>query len=407
MTHILIIAWRNIWRNPQRSIMMVLAITVGLWGGLIAASIVNGLVKQRFETSIESTISHLQIHHPDFLRDQSMNHTIDSGKELFDLLANDPAVKGFAGRTIVRGMLATANMATGVQMIGIDPCMESMTTTIKDCIIDGSYFEEAYPHPVIIGNSLAEKVKAGVGSRVVLTFQDKHNELIAASFRVAGIFQTANTYWDEQHIYMIGEELNAFVGFEQALHEVAVLLKDYRLANERAEHYRAIHPDLQIRTWAEVSPELGFLHEMASIMMMVLLMVILMALAFGLLNTMLMAVTERVQELGMLMAIGMKKTQVFLLIVFETTLLSLAGAITGMTVASITVSLLSTKGIDLAIAGGDSLHDLGFSSVVYPFIEPSFLFGLTMMVTITAILTAIYPALKILKKKPAEAVNET
>ena len=399
------ISWRNIWRNRQRSVIMILAITAGLWGGLLAASIAMGLIDQRFRTGIEQEFSHVQIHNPEFLKDNSPKYSIDNSREIFDRLKDDEHVQAFSGRALVNGMIATANQTKGINILGIDPEREPETTSLDKNIIEGNFLDETMRNPVLIGKRLAESMKAGVGSRVVLTFQDLDNELVSVACRVSGIFQTANTMYDESNIYLLHSDLNELLGGENLINQIAIVLVDYRESDPFVEAQKAIYPDLTIRTWAEISPQLSLYYQMGMTMFIIILIIILMALAFGLLNTMLMSVFERIRELGVLMSIGMSKKRVFLMIVIETVFLTLTGAMVGMLTGFATIKLVSNKGINLAPLGGDTLQDFGFDPVIYPQLEGSLIIYLTILVILTALLTGIYPAFKAIRLQPAEAVR--
>ncbi len=393
------------WRNRQRSIVMIIAVMVGLWGGIFAASLMFGLLNQRFKSSIEQQVSHVQIHHSEFLRDYNVKYFIQRWDDLKVELSEDNDVLAFSGRAKVSGMIRTATLTAGVNIMGVCPQMEANTTSLDENIIDGNYLDKEFRNPALIGESLADKVNARIGSRIVLTFQDVDGELGAASFRVAGIYRTAATAWDERHVFVLQDELNELLGYEKIVNEVGILTDDHEKADAFAGRYQELYPDLEVRTWAEISPELAFLQEMAGMMYVIILIVILLALAFGLLNTMLMAVIERIKELGMLMAIGMNKKRIFAMILLETTFLSLTGAILGMAVGYTTTSVLSRKGIDLSAVGGDALKDYGFDAVVYPVFEPGVFVIITVLVILTALFTSIFPALKALRLKPAEAVQ--
>ena len=399
------ISWRNIWRNPKRSITMVLSIAAGLWGGVFAASIAMGLLNQRFQTGVEQELSHVQMHNPQFLIETNINHHVEDWLQIKEQLNHDQRVKAFTGRTIVNGMIATANLTRGVNILGIDPATEASTTGLDQNTIDGEFFGESTQNPILIGNSLAEKMKARLGTRVVLTFQDTNNELVSISCRVSGIFQTANSMYDEMNIYMLQHDLTEHLGVEGIVNQVALVLHELDQAGDFAAEYGDMFPELTVRTWAEISPQMAFYNQMGMTMFMIILAIILMALAFGLLNTMLMAVFERTRELGMLMCIGMNKKRIFLMIMFETIFLTITGSLAGTALAVVSVNLFSERGINMAPVGGDSLQNFGFDPVIYPVIDNSFFAMLAILVILTAVLTAIYPALKALRLRPAEAVR--
>jgi len=406
MKVLLKISWRNIWRNPRRSLVMILALTIGLWAGIFVSALMFGMLDQRFKTSIEQHISHIQIHHPEFLKDNNVKFGIEEWDKLQQQLSADQEITAYSGRTKVNGMLATATLTRGITIIAIEPANENLTTRLADNIIEGSYFEDAGRNAILIGKKLAEKTRLQERSRLVLTFQNIEGELVSASFRVAGIFETSNSMYDEMNAYVLKSEMANYLAEDMIINEIALLTSNPQEANAVRDRYLTVFPNLSIRTWAEISPELSFLQEMGQTMLVIILVIILFALAFGLVNTMLMSVFERIPELGMLMAVGMNRKKVFGMIMFETAFLTFIGAAGGMLMGLLTNLIFGKSGIDLASVGGDSMHDWGFPSLVYPMLETSFFVTLTVLVIITAFLTSIYPALKALRLKPAEAVRK-
>jgi ABC-type antimicrobial peptide transport system permease subunit len=138
---------------------------------------------------------------------------------------------------------------------------------------------------------------------------------------------------------------------------------------------------------------------------MIYLVIILLALVFGIINTMLMTILERFRELGMLMAIGMNKLRVFLMIVMETLFLSFVGVPLGLLLGWGTVSYFGKYGLDLS-AFSESLQMYGMSDMTYFDLNPAVYWQVPMMVGFTALLASIYPALKAIRLKPVEAIRK-
>ncbi|HPG34183.1 MAG TPA: hypothetical protein PLM34_10020, partial [Lentimicrobium sp.] len=128
MKTLITISWRNVWRNKSRSITILLAIAFGLWGGIFATSISAGMMNQRFENSIEKQISHIQIHNPDFIKDDNIKFSIHKSGQLINDLLKDTLVKAFSARTLCSGMIATATLTKGVKIFGINAQEEARTT---------------------------------------------------------------------------------------------------------------------------------------------------------------------------------------------------------------------------------------------------------------------------------------
>lgn len=289
--------------------------------------------------------------------------------------------------------------------MAIDPATEAKTTGLDKNILEGNYLEAGSKNQVLIGRSLAEKLKLQIGSRLVVTFQNTEGDLVSSAFRVGGIFQTANLVLDEKNIYILQSCLAGYTGQQNLVNEVAVLLNDPEQVNSESEVLQASFSGLKVRTWADLSPELAYIQDMGGQMLIMIMAIILLALAFGLVNTMLMSVHERVYELGMLMAIGMNRRKVFLMITLETTFLTFVGSLAGMALGYITTLILGQRGLDLAPVGGDAMLQYGYPSVVYPMLEPIFFIQLTFLVVIMVFASAIFPTIKALKLKPAVAVR--
>ena len=400
------IAWRNVWRNKARSIVIILSVGFGLWGGIFATAFISGLINQQFISGIENQVSHIQIHNPDFIRErQSDMHLADAASIKSFLMENDK-VKSFSGRTLSSGMLANASMTSGVEIIGISPEHEMQTIKLHDKVVEGSFLNSDIRNPVMIGAKLAEKMKIQVGNRIVLTFQDIDNNINSASFRVGGIYRTTNSVNDERIVYVLQGDLAKYLGAEGLINEIAILLYDLDMVDDFREVLRSKYPDNEIRTWVEISPDLGFMKEFTGFGKLILLIIIMFALAFGLLNTMLMTIFERTRELGVLMSVGMSKLKVFSMILIETTVLIVTGSLFGSLIGSLTVSLTKKTGIDLTGLGGDALLQYGFDPVIYPELEGAFYINLAVLVLLTAIAASLYPAYKALKLNPADAVRK-
>lgn len=241
---------------------------------------------------------------------------------------------------------------------------------------------------------------------VILTFQDKNGEITGGKFRVCGIYKTSNPMFDETSIFVRKNDLSRLTGYnENTIHEIAVLLTDKSLAKEKVAILKKKFPNQKIEYWGEISPELVILTDYMDLYNFVIIGIILAALAFGIINTMLMAIIERTKELGMLAAIGMNKQRRFIMIMLETVFLSLVGAVTALLINFFLMLRLSETGIDISKKWGQGMESVGYDTLIYPVFETSDYINITLMVIIIAILSSIYPAIKAIRLKPAEAVR--
>ena len=398
------ISWRNVWRNGLRSSVVISSIAVGIWAGVFVLGLSTGLNNQRQQSAINNTLSHIQIHNPDFIKDFNVQHRIPDGEAVHQTLADDPLIKVFTERVILTGMISSANGVYGVRISGVDIETEKQVTTLHQKLLEGEYLTGIKRNPVLISQRMAKKLNVKMRSKVVLTFQKDDGEIVAAAFRVSGIYKTISSREDELNIYVKGSDIQRLLDIGNEFHEIAILLNDFEKVDVESKVLKAQFPNLEVQPWNVVSPELGYANEMMSQLLYLFIAIILFALSFGIINTMLMAVLERNRELAMFMSIGMNRLLVFLMIVCETVFISMIGGPLGVLLGYLTINYYGVEGIDLSIVS-EGLENFGVGSIVYTELESVFYIHVTIMVLISALLSSIYPAWKALKVNPAEGIR--
>ncbi len=402
---ILKIAWKNIWRSRGRSMVVIGSIIVGIWALLLGSGLMNGFMESYMADVINHDVSNIQVHNPGFKKDFDIKYSIPEGEKKAKDLRSRPGVKAVTTRVILNGMIASTRKGSGVQIRGIDVVQEAEVTRLDSLISEGAYFEGIKINPVVLGEKLADELKVKVKSKVVLTFNDANANLTSAAYRVAGIVKSSSLKINGQYVYVRKEDLFRNLANNNQIHEIAVLTDSQTDEEILVSEYNQKYQGDKAESWREIAPELALMQGMYSQMLYVLLVIIMLALVFGIVNTMLMAVLERMRELGMLMAIGMNKLRVFMMVMAETICLSLVGAPVGLLVAWLTIKYFRHVGIDLSNYS-EGLEAFGYSSILYPYVAESTYFIVTIAVIITAIIGALYPAWKAVKLNPVEALHK-
>ncbi len=469
------VAWKNVWRNKLRSLVVIFAVMIGLLAGSFGVALMEGVAKKRAKSAIHNEISHIQIHHPKFQENFEAKFNIKSADELISEIYKDPEVVAITSRMVVSGMINTSGGNTGAFIYGIDPETEKQVTDIHTYIKDsiGNYFENDKRNQILISETTAKKLKLDryklsqktinallsaafpvkdtialysildkqfrsqknyfdklrelinpdlveefqfifikysilfkERAKIVINLQDYNGQITGDKFRVTGIYKTSNRMFDEKTVFVNKKDLAALTGYNESKpHEIAVLLEDRSTAKNYAEVLREKYPDLKIESWGEIDPMVIMIAEYLEIFNYFLIAFILAALAFGIVNTMLMAIMERTKELGMLAAIGMNRKRIFSMIMLETIFLTIVGAVVGLVVNYGIISYLSEKGIDLTKQMGEAFEAIGYDTMIYPEMGLNYYIGITLLVIFAAILSSVYPALKAIKLNPADAVR--
>lgn len=398
-------AWRNLWRNKLRSSIIITAVTLGVFAGIFLIAFSTGMVNSRIESIIGIEVSHIQIHIPGFLDNDEFSKLIDNADNVLNKVRKNPDVVAACKRVIINSMVASAETGTGVKIIGTDPDDERKVTQLSSKIIEGKYLDESSRNPVIISKRLAHKLKVGLKNKIIITVQDINQNLTSGAFRIVGIYKTDNSMFDEANIFVRNNDLCRLTGIStNKANEIAVLLNKNENTNKVTKSLAAQFPNLEVKNWQELSPEAGYLVSAMNQYMYIFIIIILLSLCFGIINTMLMVIIERIRELGMLMAIGMNRLRIFTMIMLETVFLSLTGGLLGIVLGFFASEYFSKRGIDLYF-WKEAFSEIGYSSLVYPVIDSKTMFVTTLMVILTGIISALYPAYKALKLNPSESIR--
>ena len=399
------IAWRNVWRNKSRSLIVVSSIAVGVWALIAGTGFMNGFMVSYITDAITFNISNIQVHNPEFSVDKDINFYIPNSEEKAKKLESFEGVTATTRRVILNGMIASAKKASGVEIRGIDVENEQRVTHLDSLLVDGAYFEGIKRNPVIIGQKLAEELNVRIRSKIVLTFSDKSGEMVSAAFRVVGIIKSSAINLNEMTAFVRDSDIQPLLGIGENYHEIATTVNVQADEQPIISEYQKNYKDDLIQDWRQISPDLAYVSDVFGNMLYILMGIILTALVFGIINTMLMAVLERIKELGMLMAIGMNKSKVFFMIVLETIFLGALGTPIGLIIGYVNVNYYHTKGVDLT-AYSEGLESFGYASVLYPYLDSSIYLIVSLGVFVTTIIGAAYPAYKAVSLKPIEAIQK-
>lgn len=399
------ISWRNIWRNKTRSFVIIAAIALGLWGGIFSTAFMNGMAEQQIFSTIHTETGNIQLNAKNFLLNYDILQNITNADSAVKTIEKIPGVAGVSPRIQMMAMASTAASSTGIMINAVVPAKQKTVSNLYQSVTDGNYFDSAEDNPIVIGQQLADKLHAKIHSRIVMTLQTTGGDITYGAFKVTGIFRTHNTDFDKLNVFVRREDLQRLINFpENTVSAITVLLNNTDDTKSITTQLKKQFPNLQVQGWQQLSPMLQAMSGTMEEFSLIFVGIILIALAFGIINTMLMAVLDRTREIGMLMSIGMSPGKVFRMIVLETILLSLTGAAIGVLLSVGTIVYFGKAGINLSVIG-EGVNALGYSSMVYPQLGIGFYVQLAILVIIISIIAGIFPALRAIRMNPAEAVR--
>lgn len=400
---ILSLAWKNIWRNKTRSLILIIAAALGLWGGVFTIALMNGMWEAMINNYIDRNTGHIQIHAKDFLKEKNLNNYIAEGEKILSQLQTEKEITGVSARVIIDGLVSSPHASGGIKIVGINLTDEMKVTTISKALKEGKFFSEANDQ-VVIGKKLAEMLKVKLRSKIVLSFQGLDGTIIYAALRVVGIFETESSTSDRLQLFVKKEDIFKLLNTKPIYHEIAIRAVNGETADLILPKLNNQFANYDVDSWLELSPMFKYGEASFDIQLYFFIGIILFGLLFGIINTMLMSVLDRVREFGVLLAVGMKRIKLFRLIMLESLILSIFGALIGVALGYVTILLVSKVGVDLSLFSA-GLAYYGINTVLCPVMPKEAFYIISLMIIITAVIASLYPAFKAIKLQPAVAIR--
>lgn len=400
------LAWRNLWRNHRRTLIMLLAISVGVWAMIFMTALMRGMVDQMIQDGINSLPGFVQIHHPEFRDDPSIDNSLaEPGGELMTALEG-PTVTGWTSRVRVPAMISSERNSRGVTLLGVDPAGEKAVGFDPDSIVEGRFLTGPDDKGVVIGKKLLERLETDLGKRVVVMSQDPENNVADRGFRIVGIYEAKLASLEEAFIYAGRSTVQALLKMKGQVSEIAVAGPDYRDVTDLLATVKNAAPaGTEVLPWMKLDTYLGLMMGVMDGFVLVWIIVIFLALSFGLVNTLMMAVFERVREIGLIQALGMRPTAILYQVLMESVMLLLLGLFIGNLLAIASILPLR-DGIDLSIVA-QGMEMMGAASTLYPALTLHDLIMANAVVIVLGLATSLLPAWRASQYKPVEAIAKT
>jgi putative ABC transport system permease protein len=397
-------AWRNLWRNPRRTGVVLTAIAVGISGCVLSMSINTGMVAGMVDTAIRSGLAHLQVHASGWDENPQLEvRLLDGGSEIAEALDGIPEIESWAPRLRAQGLVASPRASMGVAITGVDPKREGGVSIAVDSLTKGEWLGQ--PRRVVLGYKLASRLEVEVGGKLVVSVQDIDGELTGQAFRVSGLLRSGTRELDDGVVFLRIEDAQRLLGMDQAISEIAIVTTDRdRVDVIQAKLEARLGTGPEIRTWAQLEPLLIYMIDSLDSMAWVIYAAIFIAMAFGIANVLMMAVFERTREIGMMRAVGMSRMRVVTLVVLESSFVTAIGLVLGVALAAVGVWLIG-DGIDIS-RWADSLDQYGVESKLKPTLSLRDLIAPIAIGAITAVLSSLWPALRAGRAKPADALRQ-
>jgi ABC-type lipoprotein release transport system permease subunit len=390
------LAWRSIWRNRRRTLITVLSIGFGLTCAIFFIAIGEGVYAQLIDQVVRMQAGHITLENPNYRDAPAVDLWIKAPDLLRSQIESLPQVERTKMIILGQGIARSGSGNVSATLMGIEPSVELETSPLTRHMVEGRYLNDDDGPWVVIGSELAQRLKLGVGKKMVLTTNDAAGNLVDELCRVRGIFETGSVEIDGYFIQAPIDFARRLFGLpEQGVSQLGVILR----VPEAQEHVLhevqllAAEEDITVLPWQKVVPEIASYIKLDKGSNLIFQAILVFLILFTIFNTILMSVLEREREFAVLLALGTKPDQLRLQILMESFYLGLIGCALGLLLGGLAAWIVQVWGIDLKsfLEEGFTISGFAVSTKMHARVTPGLLFGTTGLVLVATLILSLIP----------------
>lgn len=412
MKLLLKLAWRNIGRNIRRSILTVLAVVFATFLTVAFRGLAIGTWEFNVRNSVEMFSGYLQVQRDGYQANPSLAKSLRYPGSIRPILLQEPKVTAFAPRIVADGLVSFRDHSNGAMILGIEPSSEHSVSRFQKRVVEGRFFSPGSPDEVVIGSTLLGNLQAAVGDTLVILAQGFDGVLGNLLFRVTGAIRMGVSEFDGATVLMDLSAAQELLAMNERVSIVALAVKDLDGLEEIRDRLAAGFNEegltgASVLTWEEVMPDLSQAMAFDETGDWIFLVILIIIVTFGILNTVLMSVTERFREFGVTLAVGMQSGRLVILVVLESLFLTLIGIALGATLGQILNTYIANNPIMFTGDYQAMYEQYGFLPQLVSSNAFEIVATVALVILGVSLLAILYPIYRVARLEPLKGIRHT
>jgi ABC-type lipoprotein release transport system permease subunit len=401
------LSWKNLWRNRSRTAVTISAMFFAVVLSITTSSLQDGVFDHFIRNMVGYYTGYIQIHKMGYWEQQILDNSMEQSAEVEKNIKDDPNISALAPRIESYALASAGELTKGCMVIGISPREENHITSLQSKVVQGSYFDENNSQTVLIAEGLAERLNVQLHDSLILISQGYHGSLAAGKYLIQGVVHFGSPDLNDQLLYMPLNTAQEFYSAPGLLTSYVLSIESSDELDESAVKVRSfIGSDYEVMTWEELLPEVEQHIKTDKGSMYIIQSILYLLICFGIFGTLLMMIAERKFEMGMLIAIGMKKKYLMLVLMMESVMNVIIGCLAGCLASFPLVYYLKVNPIRF---GGDMAKmyaQYGFEPVFPASVNPMIFLAQGIIVLCVGLVLSLYPIIKVIQLDPVKAMKK-
>ncbi|WP_018612271.1 ABC transporter permease [Segetibacter koreensis] len=399
------LAWKNLWRNRSRTLITVGAIFFAVILSIAAESLKTGIFDNLVKNVVSFYTGYIQIHKNGYQDEQILDNSFSQADDIEKKILANKNVTGLTPRLESFALASSENLSKGCMVVGILPENENKITSLKRKLVKGSYIEKT-DQSVLLAQGLAERLQLNVNDTIVLIGQGYHGSTAAGKYQVKGILKFGSPQLNDKILFMPLQTSQSFFSADGMITSyILSIAEDTQLEPIASAVRKTLGTNYEVMTWEALLPEIKQHIATDSNNMKVVQGILYLLICFGIFSTLIMMMIERKFEMGMLVAIGMKKAKLIVLFITESVLTVLIGCIAGIMASIPVIYFLNKHPIRIGGDTAKAYERFGFEAVFPTSTDASIFIRQGIVVFVIGLALSLYPMIKILQLNAVTALR--
>lgn len=401
----IIIAWRNLWRNKKRTLITVSSVFFAVILSTVMTSMQEGSYATMVDNWVKFYSGYMQIQQEDFWEDQTINNSFSLSDSIQQLLNETDGITSYTSRFVSFALASSETITKGAMIMGVDPEGEDRVTNVSKWVTSGEYLAQD-DEGLLVGAELADHLNLELNDTLVLLGQGYHGVSAAGKYPIRGILEFPNPEINRELIYMALSTCQEFYSADNLLTAMVIMVNNhYELTRIEPQLREETISPYRLMAWDEMHPEVVQLVEADRAGGVVMKAILYILISFGIFGTILMMLSERRREMGVMVAVGMQKGKLGSILFFETLMIGMLGIITGFVASIPIIGYFYNNPIVLAGDTAETMIQMGIEPLLNFSWMPEIFYNQVIAVFIITSLIALFPIYKSARLKVYKALR--